>query len=242
VTTARAEPKTRPSAPEGNHYPLTIATRRLASVQIVDGKLKPKPNDQLDTTNTDAEGRFSLAREPDPDGKYFDVIVVHPDLYAEVGHQDFEASSTITAKPWGRVEGVIYQGGKPAAGAAIRYSADRIGNFDIPHIYDSGKTRTDDQGRFVLERVLAGDVRVARERRWFSFSSAKLEADGTIRVDDVPPGEYRLSLKYTADPFRGAGLSPDRVAFATKQFTMPEIPGGHSDEPFDLGVLRPRPK
>ena len=318
-------------------YPLTSVIKRLASVQIVDGKLKP--NDQVDTTNTDAEGRFSLAREPDPDGKYFAVIVVHPDLYAEVGRQDFEASSTITAKPWGRVEGVVYNGGKPAAGAAIGYFADRLGNFDIPHIYDSGKTRTDDEGRFVLERVLAGDVRVAREfavsnfsrpssngalvevrsgdtarveigragrpvvarivapekfdpkadytshsqfsiqsdskmipypsdllakndgsmmiwakqwwasaagheyrRKWFSFRGAKLEADGTIRVDDVPPGEYRLSLTYSADSLRGAGLSPDRVAFATKQFTIPEIPGGHSDEPFDLGVLRPTPK
>ena len=35
---------------------------------------------------------------------------------------------------------------------------------------------------------------------------------------------------------------PEEVAYATRQFTVPEIPGGHSDEPLDLGTLRPTPK
>jgi hypothetical protein len=35
---------------------------------------------------------------------------------------------------------------------------------------------------------------------------------------------------------------PDRTALATKQFTIPPIPEARSHEPFDLGVLQPRPK
>src|SRR5262249_15655892 len=66
--------------------------------------------------------------------------------------------------------------------------------------------------------------------------------DGTIRADDVPAGEYRLTLRYSGDPIHTLGAAPERIAQVTRQFTIPEIPGGRSDEPFDLGTLRPRPK
>ena len=55
-------------------------------------------------------------------------------------------------------------------------------------------------------------------------------------------GRISIELTYTRRSIHGRALSPDRVAFATKQFTIPEIPGGRSDEPFDLGVLRPAPR
>jgi hypothetical protein len=267
------------------------------------------------------------------------VVVVHPEFYAEVNGRALKANPTIVAGPWGRVEGVAYIGPKPAAGEWIRYFADRLGNQDVPNVYNSGETRADAQGRFVFERVVPGDVRVSRgygdnahlkgwsngtlievgfgetaqvqiggtgrpvvarialppgfdpsgdyaansqfeivsdrphipypkavlakrdgslvdwgkrwwasaegheyRRKFFRFGQAKLQPDGTVRADDVPPGEYRLNLTYSADPLRGIYSSPERIAFATKQFTIPEIKSGHSDEPYDLGVLRPAPR
>jgi protocatechuate 3,4-dioxygenase beta subunit len=82
----------------------------------------------------------------------------------------------------------------------------------------------------------------AYRRSYFSYNSAKLQPDGTIRVDDVPPGDYRLTLTCTASPLEGFSTPPERVAYATHRFTIPEIPGGQTDEPLDLGPLRPRPK
>ena len=318
-------------------YPMTGNPDRLPSIQIQDGKIRPDPS--MTTAKTDASGRFSLRREPDPAGRYFAVVVVHPEFYAEVGRAAFEANPTIEAKPWGRIEGVARIGSKSAAGASIRYFDDRLGNSDVPYVSDSGQTKSDDQGRFVLERVVPGDVRVSRgfgegrelkgwsngilldvkpgetaraelggqglpvvakialppgfdpngdyitnshfeivsdrpmipyptelrarrdrstidwgkrwfasteghayRRKFFRFGQAKLLPDGTIRAEDVPPGEYRLTLTYSADPIRDRGISPERIAHATKQFTIPELPGGRSDEPFDLGVLRPTVK
>ena len=60
-------------------------------------------------------------------------------------------------------------------------------------------------------------------------------------LEDVPPGAYRLDLMYTADPIPGGRSAAERIARATRRFTIPEIPSGRSDEPFDLGELRPTP-
>lgn len=79
-------------------------------------------------------------------------------------------------------------------------------------------------------------------RNWFRLGQVKLQPDGTIRAEDIPPGDYRLSLTYSADPIYGRAASPERFAYATRQFTIPEIPEGSSDEPIDLGTLRPKPK
>ena len=79
-------------------------------------------------------------------------------------------------------------------------------------------------------------------RTYFQFSQARLQPDGTIRVDDVPPGAYRLTLTYSAEEPRGIFFSPERTAYATQQFVVPPLPEGRSDEPFDLGVLRPEPR
>ena len=315
-------------------YPLVTQPRRMQWVMIRNGELQR--NARLTITQTDAAGRFSLVREPDPEGKDFAVVIVHPDFYAEVGRTTFEANSTITAKPWGRVEGAVEIRGQPAAGASVRYFTDRLGHRDVPHVFDEGAANADDSGRFVLTRIVPGDVRVARgfgegvhirawsngelvvvrageatharvgtsgctviarivppagfdpkanyteysefeiesdrpsipypkelqarhdgltvpwardwwaseqgheyRRKWYRYGQAKLERDGSIRVDDVPPGDYRLKLTLSADPLYGSARTPDRMAYATKQFKIPEIKGGRTDVPFDLGVLRP---
>jgi len=309
----------------------------LQAVYIENGAIQPTSTSTI--VKTDAKGQFSLNRESGPNDQYFALVVVHPDFFAEVNRAAFEASTAITAQPWGRIEGLIQVGGQPASGAEVHYFADRLGNQNVPFLSDSGRTVADAGGRFLLERVVPGDVRVSRgfgegsnlkawsngtllevlpgetarvevggrgrpviarvapptgfgpqadcitfsefqiesdrpfipfpkeirarrgqsmidrakqwwasteghayRRNWFRLSQAKLQPDGTIRAEDLPPGDYRLSLSYSANPLTGLGRSPELTAYATKQFTIPEIPGGRSDEPFDLGVLHPKPK
>ncbi len=317
-------------------YPLGAHPGRERFVRIKNGKLAPiQP---MTTATTDVQGRFSLTREPDPGGRSFAIVVIHSDFYAEVDRTAFEANPTITARHWGRIEGVARVRGEPAPGASICYFGDRIHDPDVPDIFDSGEAKADDRGRFVLDRVVPGDVRVTQgfgegtnftawptsslievrpgetaraefrelgrpviakivppaafdsmadytvfsqcsiestrpripyprgelsksgelkttwAKRWF-FSAegreyrrkayvgqAKLQSDGTIRAENLTPGDYRLRLTYSADPLIGLGAKPERIAFATTKFTIPEIPGGRSDEPFDLGVIRPEPE
>jgi hypothetical protein len=70
--------------------------------------------------------------------------------------------------------------------------------------------------------------------RQFGF---KIEGDGTFRIDDIPAGNYYLyvnAYEPAAEPraFRG-----ERIGSLSRHFNIPEMPGGRSDEPLDLGEL-----
>jgi hypothetical protein len=79
-------------------------------------------------------------------------------------------------------------------------------------------------------------------RAYFRQGQVKLQPDGTLRAEDVPPGEYLLKLRFSADSIYGSGVAAVRVATETMKFTGPASAGGRSDEPLDLGVLRPEPR
>ncbi len=58
--------------------------------------------------------------------------------------------------------------------------------------------------------------------------------DGRFRSDDVTPGEYILKMSFTTED--GSGRKR-QVASLMHRFVVPEIPGGRSHEPIDLGDL-----
>ena len=69
--------------------------------------------------------------------------------------------------------------------------------------------------------------------------SATLNSDGSFRVDDIPPGDYRISIRVNEDEGR---RNPGPFASIGRTLTVPPIPGGRSDEPVDVGRLRLRPR
>ncbi len=66
-----------------------------------------------------------------------------------------------------------------------------------------------------------------------------LAPDGSFRVDDVPPDEYRVIVLVGEEPFFG-----DTGPFATvsRTIVIPSSPGGRIVEPLDLGLMRLRPR
>jgi hypothetical protein len=59
--------------------------------------------------------------------------------------------------------------------------------------------------------------------------------DGSFRAEDIPAGAYVLSVSVTVrDPSRPTQPSH---AEATREFVVPEMPGGRSDTPLDLGAI-----
>ena len=288
-------------------YPMKPPPARGPSIRIEAGVIVA---DQIiATAKTDAAGRFSIARDTGLADGTFAVIIVHPEFYGEFDRSVIEAHQVLTAKPWGRIEGVARVGGQPATETTIWYLPDRFRSPDA-----RGQSSTTAQGRFVFDRVVPGELRVnmeygqGSERRGsrygplvvvkpgqtsrieiggtgrpviariaipeefdpdadyamysqfnlesegflndalnnrpnrFRLDRMKLQPDGTLRADDVPAGKYSLGLVFTAEPLSAAHRSPERFAIADAEFTIPEIPGGRSDEPFDLGVLKPKPR
>ena len=62
-----------------------------------------------------------------------------------------------------------------------------------------------------------------------------LAPDGSFRIDDLPAGDYRLVVKVNEND---GGREPGPFARAIREFTIPPIAGGRSDDPRDLGLVR----
>jgi hypothetical protein len=64
------------------------------------------------------------------------------------------------------------------------------------------------------------------------------EEDGSFRVEDVPAGKYMLSVQLfkPADDGQRRNFGQPQ-ANLTYAFSVPEIPGGRSDEALDLGTV-----
>jgi hypothetical protein len=72
-----------------------------------------------------------------------------------------------------------------------------------------------------------------------------IEVDGTFRIDDVKAGRYQLHARLSAMPQqqkpRFGPIPLNRLAEAVLDFTVPEMPGGRTDEPLDLGKIAMQP-
>jgi len=64
----------------------------------------------------------------------------------------------------------------------------------------------------------------------------QIAPDGTFRVDDVPAGTWGFEARVCSDKV-GGGV--DLVCAAGRTIVIPEMPGGRSDEPFDMGTVQP---
>jgi hypothetical protein len=74
---------------------------------------------------------------------------------------------------------------------------------------------------------------------------APIAADGSFRIDDVPPGDYRLAIRVNGESVFHVSLTRKRFggpfSRIVRTFTMPPTPRARQD-PLDLGVLQLRPR
>ncbi len=84
-----------------------------------------------------------------------------------------------------------------------------------------------------------------RSAAGISYSNARvalatpLHANGSFRMEDVPPGPYRLVIRIETP---GMGRQSGPFTTNLREFVMPEIPNGRSDQPFDLGMIKLEPR
>ncbi len=69
--------------------------------------------------------------------------------------------------------------------------------------------------------------------------STALAPDGSFRIDDVPPGEYRVQVRVNG---QSTDRKPSPFATVGAMLTIPPIPGGRIAEPLDLGRLQLSPR
>jgi thiol-disulfide isomerase/thioredoxin len=76
----------------------------------------------------------------------------------------------------------------------------------------------------------------AYERARASYAFV-VQSDGAFVADDVPAGSYTLNVQLNAAPPSGQCGWGELIGTATKEFKVPAIPGGRTDEPLDIGTI-----
>jgi len=78
-------------------------------------------------------------------------------------------------------------------------------------------------------------------KRAYAWPSArylsKLDENGHFEITDVPAGAYKLRVPIANPPSPSAYGVGTEIGRAELEFTVPEVPGGRSDEPLDLGQI-----
>jgi AhpC/TSA family len=84
------------------------------------------------------------------------------------------------------------------------------------------------------------DVERPKQERAARTYFLQFERDGSFRIDDVTEGVYELRIRVT-DPSQDQPARPwepgKELASLVREVVVPQMPGGRSDEPLDLGVL-----
>src|SRR6185369_3282707 len=108
-------------------------------------------------TETDSEGHFTL---PQRNGVQ-KIVCGNKSGFAEVSPAQLAASARVTLQPWGRIEGIFKIGQLPRGNQTI-WLANMHGPLgQLPPVQLFLDTKTDAEGRFVLEGVPPGEHKIA---------------------------------------------------------------------------------
>lgn len=110
-----------------------------------------------------------------------------------------------------------------------------------PKTPDDWNTMTDEQKR-ARQQIVAAENKAYEEalKTMVRYPLAVLP-DGSFRVEDVPPGDYQLDVTVSEPRTNGVAVTEQPVVSLVHEFTIPDLPGGHTDEPLDLGDLELKP-
>jgi len=195
----------------------------------------------------DASGRFVFERVVPGEAKLWRRFPTGPQT------QNGSFLTLIDVKPGGTTRVTIGGTGRPVIGqliapAAIAAWVDWSNDWGswiqrkqhVPRPPPELDGREKVQWRLAWERSEEGKAFREAERRY----GLKVAPDGTFRIEDVEAGIYELEIMLAdapsrdrEDPCRIGGL----LGVADLDFRVPDMPGGRSDEPLDLGAITLRP-
>src|SRR5262249_7113005 len=105
------------------------------------------------------DGRFSFTPPDDP---YF-VIAISDAGYAHAWPEDFVKAPTLVLQPWGKIEGELRVGRRPAANQRVEFYPDPIQHGGKSYrLNDLYTALTDKDGRFAFDRVAPVPGEVSR--------------------------------------------------------------------------------
>jgi hypothetical protein len=119
------------------------------------------------------------------------VMAFHDQGYAEITEDALAKvpSHSLTLRKWGRVEGTLRVGTKPAPGEQVMLNPKRSISERFGHISFDYHAKTDRRGRFTFERVIPGPASVSRgiataprQMSYGPWKAIEVEPGGTAKV------------------------------------------------------------
>ncbi len=124
------------------------------------------------------------------------------------------------------------------AGAVFPYFFQTLTRILPDPPYPEGLSEQDRQAWLVQWTTSDAGKTYERSRRTYDTN---VRADGLFRVEDVPAGKYEIQA-VVHEPGDGIpGNYGPMLAKISREITVPEMPGGRSDEPLDLGRIELEP-
>jgi RNA polymerase sigma factor (sigma-70 family) len=174
------------------------------------------------TASSDERGRFR-----------FDRVIPGPGTIARIGVIEYQGMTTpmacwqepIEVGPGQTVEVRVGGKGRPVIG---RFVLDGTPAAPVDWTHNEPVVIG------VAERI-PGSKRIGSVQFAPIRFASKIDKDGRFRVEDVPAGQYTLEVRLGHPGF---GLAVREIARVTMTVTVPEIPGGRTNEPLDLGTIK----
>ena len=176
------------------------------------------------TTKTDERGRFQFDRVVPGPGTIARIVVIE---YQGMTAPMYCWQEPVEVGPGQTVEVRIGGKGRPVIGQFVL-----DGFVTVPLDWTENEPLVIGVARKTPGSRRVGSVQFAPVR----FAS-KIDKDGRFRIEDVPAGQYTLEVRLGHPGFGLVARDNINVSFTV---TVPEIPGGRSNEPLDLGTITAR--
>ncbi len=167
---------------------------------------------------TGEDGTFTFGGKPGS----FHLAVVHETGFVEITNDDLARSPTVRVRPWGRIEGRAAPtvGRDPAIKATVWTDGPPLDGFP-PFNASYENVRIDEDGRFTVERVTPGPMRVELSR----LSSRGFDRIGAAVRVDVQGGETtRVVMDATGRTVEGRFGAAAGEAFDPSRLVVDGMP------------------
>ena len=191
---------------------------------------------------TDASGRFAFDLVAPGEASVFRELAIPLDngparVRSHFTYVDVAPGQTVQADVGGTgrpVTGVLKP---PASDGSLVY----LGHLNVPEpvmpLPANWTSMTEgERHRYTQEWDRTPEGKALKQKRAGFYVG--LAPDGSFRIEDVPPGQYRLQFRRTLD---SGGQFLEVLAKAESTVTVPPIAGGRSDEPMDVGTIQAVP-
>ena len=161
---------------------------------------KPQNSREATSFETDDYGKFTVPPQLD---EYL-LLVLHDTGYAKLTPQDIASTTSKTLTSWSRLEGTLHVGSKPADHQRIalhyRESPGTLNDRTKPRLSMGYETTTDENGKFVLERLFAGEASISKVITTGDNSTQYMN----YYTVDIPPGQSQtVTIGGTGRPVIG---------------------------------------